>query len=128
MPTPGGGLSFRRQATWVLMAHTRAENIAYVRERARRDPVFQMKRRDTAREHKGQPPRQLYLPVTMEDYEPTLETMLERVAADSRTAAWFDQWKQLRRDGWSVTVLVSPDRRSLIGLACRWGERWRYLP
>ena len=108
-----------------LMPHTSEQNAAYVRERAQRDPVFQVKRRQTARAHKGDH-RQLYLPVRMEDYEPVLETRIERVPADSGTAKWFDQWKKLRRDGWAVTVLVSPDRKTLVGLACRWGERWRH--
>jgi hypothetical protein len=110
------------------MSAKHPDNTLYVRERAQRDPVFNMKRRDTARVHAGHPPRQMYLPVTMDDYEAVLETMIERVPANAQTAKWYEGWKQLRRDGWTVTVLVSPDRSSLVGLACRWGERWRFQP
>jgi len=109
-----------------MTPYTQEQNSAYVHDRAQRDPVFQMKRRDTARTHAGFEPRQMYLPVRMEDYEVVLETRIERVLADSGTAKWFEKWKRLRRDGWDVTVLVSPDRKTLVGLACRWGERWRW--
>lgn len=104
---------------------TQAEQSAYAKRRYHSDPVAQVKHREVTRATKGALPRQLYLAVGIEPYEAELETMVERVPADSGTARWFDGWKQLRRDGWDVTVLVSPDRRTLVGLACRNGERWR---
>ena len=32
---------------------------------------------------------------------------------------WLDQWQELRRAGWDVTVLVAGDRTHAIGLAWR---------
>jgi len=119
------GAGTRSLVGFPLMPHTREQNTAYRRARYHDDPVFQVKHREAANATKGLPARG-YLPVTLDDHVPALETRIERVPADSGTAKWFDKWKQLRRDGWNVTVLVSADRRSLVGLACRNGERWRY--
>jgi hypothetical protein len=105
---------------------TQAAQSAYAKRRYWSDPVAQVKHREVTRATKGAQARQLYLPVGIEDYVPTLETMIERIPADKRTGKWLEQWKHLRRDGWTVTVLVAPDHKSIVGLACRWGERWRW--
>lgn len=47
-----------------------------------------------------------------------LETYLERLpAADLNRRT--DDWKQMRREGWDVTVLVDLNGRDVIALACR---------
>lgn len=107
------------------MPHTREQNTAYRRERYHRDPVFQVKHREATNATKGLPPRTGYLPVSLRPHEDVLETRIERVAADNGLSKWLERWKRLRRDGWDVTVLVAPDRQTLVGLACRNGERWR---
>ena len=70
-------------------------------------------------------------------YEPfELPTMEAQTAIDTFPANdkgvsnWLDGWKQAQREGWSVTVLLSPDSKTLIGLGARGGptrtlgERW----
>jgi hypothetical protein len=107
------------------MPHTREQNTAYRRDRYHRDPVFQVKHRDATQRTKGLPTRG-WVQVSMVEPVVELQTMIERVPAQGCTR-WFYDWKHLRDDGWNVSVLASPDRSELIGLACRWGERWRYL-
>lgn len=105
---------------------TQGEQSAYANRRYWSDPLAQVKHNEVTRATKGLPPRQLYLAVSLHPATAELETMVERVPAKN-ASAWFYGWKELRRDGWDVSVLVSPDRLSLIGLACRNGERWRFV-
>lgn len=108
------------------MPHTREQNTRYRRERYHADPVFQVKHNEATRATKGLAPRE-YVQVTLGEHIDGLQTMIERVPADKGTAKWFQGWKALRADGWQVTVLVAPGQKSLVGLACRHGERWRWL-
>ena len=108
------------------MAHTREQNTAYRRERYHADPAFQVKHNDATRRTKGLPERRRWQQVSLCEPIVELQTMIERVPAKNATT-WFYEWKRLRDDGWDVSVLASPDRSELIGLAARWGERWRYL-
>lgn len=41
---------------------------------------------------------------------------IERVATDKQLARHLEDWKQLRRAGWDVTVLLAPDQRTVIAL------------
>lgn len=45
--------------------------------------------------------------------------MIERVPADGKASRWFYGWKGLEREGWTVSILVAPDGKTLVGLAHR---------
>jgi hypothetical protein len=48
------------------------------------------------------------------------QTAIDTIPAnDKNVSNWLDSWKQLRATGWTVTVLLSPDSKKLIGLASR---------
>jgi hypothetical protein len=52
--------------------------------------------------------------------------MIERVASSELVRGPdppLDQWKRLRADGWDVTALVAPDKRSVVFLAALSCER-----
>jgi hypothetical protein len=53
---------------------------------------------------------------------PALETYIERIPSRDLSGR-LDEWKQMRRDGWDVTVLVAPDSRTVLALACRGGQQ-----
>lgn len=44
--------------------------------------------------------------------------MIERIPASSLNRR-LDEWKALQQEGWSVTALAAPDRRTVVLLACR---------
>jgi len=45
--------------------------------------------------------------------------MIERVTVDRSFGRHLDDWKNLRQDGWSVAACVSPDRKTVVFLACK---------
>lgn len=51
----------------------------------------------------------------------TATTRIERVPADTKLSAAIDAWKALREDGWDVTALVAPDKRTVVFLALKQG-------
>jgi hypothetical protein len=53
------------------------------------------------------------LPLTAYDY------FIERVP--SSNAARLYEWKDLRREGYDVVVLLAPDEKTLVGLGLRYG-------
>jgi hypothetical protein len=53
-----------------------------------------------------------------------IRTWIERVPASELNRS-IDAWKQMRREGWDVTVLITPDRKTVIVLAV--SEPWKQL-
>jgi hypothetical protein len=43
--------------------------------------------------------------------------MIERVPSDSQLSKRLAEWGALRRDGWDVTALLAPDRKTVVLLA-----------
>ena len=52
----------------------------------------------------------------------TVQTMIERVPSDRYFGRTLDVWKPLRHEGWDVTALLAPDKKTVVYLACRQGE------
>ena len=53
-----------------------------------------------------------------------IEWFIERVAADSHIGGrtepvHLDRWKAMKADGWELTVLVSPDQKTVVALGFR---------
>jgi len=44
---------------------------------------------------------------------------VERVRVGSDLGSHIDRWKQMRRDGWELEVLLAPDRRSAVCVGFR---------
>ena len=39
---------------------------------------------------------------------------IERVPCDAKLIRELARWKQMQREGWDLTVLISPDRGTLV--------------
>lgn len=51
-----------------------------------------------------------------------LETAIATLPTNGKGVGdWLAEWKQAQRERWDVTVLLSPDSKTLIGLGSRGG-------
>jgi len=53
---------------------------------------------------------------------PPLEVFIERVPADTKLPGGLARWKDMRRDGWALTVLVTPGSKTVVAFGCRGGS------
>jgi hypothetical protein len=43
-----------------------------------------------------------------------MNVLMERVPSNSKLAGHLQRWRQMNHDGWDVTVLLSPDKKTVV--------------